>query len=254
MTFTAFLKKELMEIFRTSKIIILPVLFVFFGILSPLSAKYMNLILSLAGEQQGISIKLPDPTFVQSYEQLFKNLYFIMIIVCILVFAGTVSEEKSKGTALLVLTKCLSRNGFILGKLTAAIMLFTFSYAASALICIYYTSLLFHEAINSGVLAGIAMYWLFGLLMISFTLLSSLICRTLTTSAVASFAFYIAVSAFAAAPYVGEYTPGALQGLSVKLAEGLAVPGDSLVPVAVTAGMTVLLMIVSLLTFKKQEL
>ena len=254
MTFAAFLKKELMEITRTSKIIILPVLFLFFGILSPLTAKYMNQILSIAGKQQGITIQLPDPTFVQSYEQFFKNIYFMMIIVCVLVFAGTISEEKSKGTILLVMTKCLSRNGFIIGKLTAAILLFTFSYAVSAGACLYYTSLLFPEFVNAGIWTGLALFWFFGLLMLTLTLLSSLLSRSLTTSAVVSFICYAAVSAFAALPYVGEYSPGALQGMSVKLAEGLAVPGDSFTAAAVTLGLAAICVLISLLAFKRQEL
>ena len=254
MTFAAFLRKELMEIMKTSKIIILPALFLFFGILSPLSARYMNDIMSLVGEQQGISIKLPDPTFVVAYEQFFKNIYFMMIIVTILIFAGTVSEEKMKGTIVLVLTKCLSRNGFIIGKLLAAILLFTFSYVVGTIICVYYTSLLFPEFINTGIWVGLAVFWLFGILMLTLTLLTSLLCRSMTTSAVAAFTGYVVVSAIAALPYAGRYSPGALQGLSSELASGSKVPVDALIPAAVTFSLAVALVITAILTFKKQEL
>lgn len=254
MTFIAFLRKELMEILKTSKIIILPALFLFFGILSPLTARYMNEIMSLVGEQQGISIKLPDPTFIMAYEQFFKNIYFMMIIVSILVFAGTVSEEKTKGTIVLVLTKCLSRNGFIAGKLVAAILFFTFSYTVGAAICVYYTSLLFSEFINAGVLTGLAMFWLFGLFMLTITLLASLLCKTMTMSAVAAFSGYVIISAVSALPYVGRYTPGALQALSTELASGSKVPWDALVPSAVTFVLAAMLAITALLAFKQQEI
>lgn len=254
MTFTAFLKKELMEIIKTSKIIILPALFLFFGILSPLSARYMNEILSLVGGQQGISIKLPDPTFVDAYGQFFKNIYFMMIIITILVFAGTVAEEKMKGTIVLVLTKCLSRNSFIIGKLVAAILLFTFSYGVASAICVYYTSLLFPEFINAGVFTGLVMFWLFGLLILAITLLASLLCKSMTTSAVVAFSGYVIISAAAVLPFVGKYTPGYLQGLSTELASGLKVPGDALIPAAVTLALAILLAVSSLVTFKKQEL
>lgn len=254
MTFIAFLKKEILEIIRTSKIIILPALFLFFGILSPLSARYMNNILSFVGKEQGISITLPDPTFVDSYGQFFKNIYFMMIIVTILIFSGTVSEEKMKGTIVLVLTKCLSRNGFIIGKLMSAILLFTCSYAFGTAICVYYTSLLFPEFINPGIWAGLFMFWIFGILMLTMTILASLLCKSMTTSAVAAFSGYVAISAITSLPYVGKYSPGVLQGLSPELAAGLIVPGDALIPAAVTFLLAAVLVITALWNFKKQEL
>lgn len=254
MTFKAFFKKELMEIMRTSKIIILPALFLFFGVMSPLAARYMNEILSLVGEQQGVSIRFPDPTYVEAYAEFFKNLYFMMIIVTILVFAGTVAEEKTKGTIVLVMTKSLSRNGFIMGKLTAAILLFTFSYVLGTAICMYYTSLLFAEFINPGILAGTAVFWLFGLLMLTLTLLTSLLCRSMSTSAVFAFAGYLLVSAIASLPYIGRYSPGALQGLSSELASGSGLPGDALAPATVTFILAAALTVSALFIFRKQEL
>lgn len=250
----AFLKKEAMELVRTSKAIILPALFLFFGILSPLTAKYMNTILSMAGGQQGLEIKFPDPTLVQSYQQFFKNLYFMMIVVTILVFAGTVSEEKSRGTAALVLTKCLSRVGFISSKLIASIMLFTVSYALSAAVCIYYTYLLFGSFSYPGIFTSLLLYWIFGLVMLSFALLASTLSKSITVSVVCCFVGYAAVSALAAIPRIGMYTPGTLQALSVEIAMGAKSPADALIPVCVSMLLALAAVLWSVHVFKKQEL
>lgn len=254
MSFMAFLKKEIMEILKTTKIIILPALFLFFGILSPLSAKYMNRILLMAAEQQGIKIQLPDLTFIQSYEQFFKNLYFMMIVVTILVFAGAIAEEKSKGTAILVLTKCLSRTGFIAGKLIAAVSLFTLSYAVSTAICVYYTALLFPEYMNTGVLGALLLFWIFGILMITLTLLSSLLCKSLTAAAVGGFISYAVVSAIAALPQIGKYTPGALQTLSVELSRGDKTFTDAVPAAVIAIVISAAAVITGLLVFNKQEI
>ncbi len=254
MSFTAFLKKEMMEIFKTTRIIILPALFLFFAVLSPLSAKYMNSILSMVGEQQGVVIQLPEPTFVQSYEQFYKNLYFMMIVVVILVFSGSISEEKSKGMAILVLTKGLSRVGFIACKLIASASLFTLSYAVSAAICVYYTALLFPEFINGGVLASFLLFWLFGIVMLALTLLSSILCKSLTSASVGGFTAFAAISAVGALPKIGRYTPGALQTLSVELARGDKAIGNAVPAMVVAIALIVAAIAAGMLIFNKQEL
>lgn len=254
MSFLVFIKKEIMEACKTPKLVILGALFLFFGIMSPLTAKYMNEILAMVGEQQGISIVLPDPTYIQSYEQFFKNIYFMMTIVIILVFAGTVAEEKSRGTAVLVLTKCLSRTGFIMGKLIAAVLVFTFTYAVATAICVYYTSLMFPQYINPSIAVALLLYWLFGCLMISLTLLVSILSKSMTTAAVSGFICYAIISALSAIPYVGKYTPGILQGLSTELSYGLKTPGDAFMPALITVITGVAAVTAGLIAFRKQEL
>jgi len=254
MSFKAFLKKEIMEIFKTSKIIVIPSLFLFFGIMSPLSARYTNQILALVGEQQGIKIILPDPTYIQAYEQLFKNIFFILIIAAIMVFAGSIADEKSKGTAVLVLTKNLSRTGFILSKLLAAVLLFSVSYALCIAAFIYYTFLLFHEFANPGTLIAILSFWVFGIFIISLTFLASILGKSYTAAVVGGFMGYVGFSAIAALPYIGRYSPGILQGLSVELARNTKPLGDAVLPFAVALVMAILAIVLGLAAFKKQEI
>ena len=254
MSFLVFIKKEIMEAYKTPKVIILGALFLLFGIMSPLTAKYMNEILAMVGEQEGINIVLPDPTYIQSYEQFFKNIYFMMTIVIILVFAGTVAEEKSRGTAVLVLTKCLSRSGFVMGKLIAALLVFTFTYAASTAICVYYTSLMFPQYINSSIGSALLLYWIFGCLMIALTLLVSILSKSMTIAAVTGFICYVIISAISAIPYVGKYTPGILQGLSTELSYGIKTPGEAIIPALITVATGVIAVTAGLIAFRKQEL
>lgn len=254
MSFKAFLKKEIYEILKTVKIIVLPVLFLFFGILSPLSAKYMNQVLAMAGEQQGIKIILPDPTYIQSYEQLFKNIYFMMIVVIILVFAGSIAEEKIKGTAILALTKNLSRTGFVLGKVIAAALLFTFSYIVGVAVFLYYTSLLFPVFISSGAWIALLCFWVFGIFIISLTFLSSIIGKSFTSAAVGGFIGYAGISAFAAMPYAGKFSPGILQTLSVELVMDMKTPADAAIPLVIAFALAIAAVAGGIIIFRKQEL
>ena len=254
MTFAAFLKKEVTEAYKTPKGIIIGIIFLFFGILSPLTAKYMNEIIAIAGQQQGMDIKLPPSTYLQAYEQFFKNIYFMMTIVTILAFAGAVAEEKTRGTVVLVLTKCLSKQAFILGKLIAAVLIFSISYIAATAICIFYTALLFPEYMNSGIIYALLLYWLFGCLMITLTLLVSILSKSMTVAAVSGFACYALISAIGAIPYIGKYTPGILQSLSWELAHNTKTSSDALIPVLITLTSAIAAVIAGLILFRKQEL
>jgi len=90
------LKKEVMEIFRTSKIYVLPAVFLFIAITSPLMAKYMptliNSILEYSGQQMQISI--PTPTYIDAMVASFvmasviSKTYMMSAVISVLTFVG----------------------------------------------------------------------------------------------------------------------------------------------------------------------
>ena len=124
--YLAFVKKELLEQVRTCKLLILLLVFLYFGMLSPLMAKLMPEILSQM-PMDGITITIPDPTAIDSYSQFFKNLTQMGLIVLVLLFSGTLTTELSKGTLINVLTKGVTRYAVILAKYTVALVLWSFA-------------------------------------------------------------------------------------------------------------------------------
>ncbi|MGE0556536.1 MAG: ABC transporter permease subunit, partial [Gemmatimonadales bacterium] len=133
----AFLAKERNEIFRTWKIWVIPGMLLFFGITSPLVALVApKLIGSLAGSQPGVVIQLPDPTGLDGYAQFLKNLSQIVVIAVIIAGAGVVSSERSSGTAILVLTKPLSRAAFVGAKLISFLGLILVPTVVAAIVCV----------------------------------------------------------------------------------------------------------------------
>ena len=65
--FTPLLKKELKEQLRTYRLLIITVVFLLFGLSTPLLLKYMPKLLELAGED--IVINMPPPTALQALEE-----------------------------------------------------------------------------------------------------------------------------------------------------------------------------------------
>jgi ABC-2 type transport system permease protein len=247
----AFLKKELVEILKTPKIIILPSIFLFIGLVSALTGRYMN---ELIASMSDLNIQLPEPVYLDSYAQLFKNLSMMGVIVVILTFMGIVVDEKVKGSAILVLTKSVSRTQFILSKLAASVLLFTVSYLLAVLGCVYYTYVLFPQFSNEYLPITLALFWIYGLFIIAATILASTISKSHTMAAVLGFLSYALVSALAAFPKIGTFSPGALPSLGLGLLSGTMKLSDMTGAVLVTLGAFIAIIAASIALFKRQEL
>lgn len=117
--FTAFVRKEAAELLRTWRIFVLPGIVLFFAISGPLLAKFTPEILqAVAGMSSEAIAKLLGgvPSFYDSYTQWIKNLSQIVFFAIIIIYAGLISSERKSGTAILVLTKPVSRQAFVLAK------------------------------------------------------------------------------------------------------------------------------------------
>lgn len=107
----ALMRKEYMEATRTGKIMIIILLFVLFGIMSPAVAKltpWMMKMLSDSMAESGLIVTNVQVDALTSWTQFFKNIP-IALIAFVLIFSDIFTKEYKSGTLLLVLTKGLSR-------------------------------------------------------------------------------------------------------------------------------------------------
>ncbi|MGM0125190.1 hypothetical protein IGI37_002588 [Enterococcus sp. AZ194] len=161
-----FLKKELTEGIKTYKLPILACIFFIFGILSPMTAKFLPTLLpSLLGDD--LNLELPEPSSLDSWTQYFKNMNQLGLIVVVLIFSGILSTELEKGTLVNLLTKGLSRTTVIFAKYSAMIFGWTLSLLVSFLVTWGYTAYYFSDAKSQHLFAGIFPLWLFGCLILS---------------------------------------------------------------------------------------
>jgi ABC-2 type transport system permease protein len=118
-SFSTFVRKEAVEILKTWRIWVLPGIALFFAASGPLMAKWTPEILTAATGAQGEALmKLLGglPTYIDSYGQWIKNLSQIVFFAILIIYGGLVSSERRSGTAVLVLTKPLSRASFVVAK------------------------------------------------------------------------------------------------------------------------------------------
>ncbi|MDD4029162.1 MAG: ABC transporter permease [Caldisericia bacterium] len=246
-----FLRKEVLEILKTPKWIVLTAVFIVFGIMSPIAAKYMNELIAGIG---GLELNLPEPTYIDAYIQFFKNMYGLSIFVVIMTFMSMVVEEKVRGTALLVLTKGLSRTSFLLCKFFAASFFFSVVYALSMGVFLYYTFLLFPDHSMQNVGGSLFLFWLYGVCLIASTLLCSTLSKSHTIAAVSSFAFFMILSLSHLIPRIGHYLPGSYQTMGVEIMTGVKGVASLVVPISFAVVFISVTLFVAVLLFRQQEL
>ena len=121
----AFAKKELMENWRTGKIITLSALTVTFGIMNPLLAKltpYLVQTMSTTLAESGISVQKITVDATTSWTQFYKNIPMLLIFF-LLLFSGILTSEYQNGTIINLLTKGMKRWKIFLSKWIMGILL-----------------------------------------------------------------------------------------------------------------------------------
>jgi ABC-2 type transport system permease protein len=252
--FRVLLGKEIAEQVRTLRLVVLAIVFASFGILSPVTARYLpDIINSLGSDQLGIVITLPTPTVVDAVDQLLKNVAQFGILAGILLAMGTVANEKDRGTAAFVLSKPASRAAFLGAKLAAIALDLFLAVAAAGITGYGYTAYLFRAPPADGYAAMCLLLWLSLVVYAALTFLGSTLTRSAAAGAGIGFAFLVVTGIVGAVPTIGRFMPGALTGPARAFGLG-ADPGDVLGPVIANVGLVVVLAVASWVAFRHQEL
>ncbi len=252
--FATLLRKELLEQWRTRRIVIVAVVFLLFGIASPLIAKFTPEILrSIGTGVPGAVIQLPPPTTADAVAQLAKNVGQLGVVVAILLAMGAVAAEKERGTAAFVLTLPAGRGAFLGAKLLAIAVTLAVAVVLAAAGDWLYTAILFEPLGLPGFVLLAFLLWLQMLAFAAITFLASTVSGSQLVAGGVGFVVFVAVSVLAAFPVIGDWTPLALSTAAVHVA--LGEPSDVLVP-AVVASIAIVggCAVASWASFRRQEL
>lgn len=252
MTFFVALRKELLEQWRTYRLLVVAVVLLVFGLLSPLTAKFMPEMFKMLPQGEQFAALIPPPTAADAVGQYVKNSTQFAVILALLVTMGAVAVEKDKGTAALMLVKPLSRLSFLLAKFVALGVTFAVGIALAALACYYYTLLLFAALDVPAWLALNGLLLVFVLVYVALTLLSSTVSRSQVVAGGLGFGWILLLSLVGAIPQVGDVMPGALVSWGSRLVLGDA---ETAWPaLAVSVGLIVAALAGAWIIFRRQEL
>jgi ABC-2 type transport system permease protein len=248
----SFFRKELKEILRTSRLIVVFAVFIFFSIFSAIGARYINEIIASMGG--GIKIEFPDPTYIDSWAQFFKNVTSICLIVFLLIMTGTVVSEKTKGSIMLVLSKNVTRSDFILSKTVSGMLLFTAAYAVSAGVCAYYTYLLFGSYSNDRLIYALFLLWLLGLFLTALGIYISTVAKSATSAAILGFAAYAVLNIPTILPEAVKYTPAGISSLGAELLKGTVSVEGTIITLVMTVFLTIVFTLMAISRLQNQEI
>jgi ABC-2 type transport system permease protein len=218
--FAAFAGKEAREILRTWRIWVLPGILLFFAMTGPVLAKLTpQLVGALAGDQlKGLLI--PTPTYHDAYTQWIKNLSQIALFALIIVYASIISSERKSGTAVLVLTKPVSRTAFVIAKAVVHSAFRAVLVVAGTLVTWGVTAAVFGQAPGSALWSSSLVWLVFGVLFIALMTLLSVLIGSAAGAAGAGLGAYALVSIAAIWKPLGTYSPAALATMPSSLAAG----------------------------------
>ncbi len=217
MIFLTALRKELFESVRRERLLIVLSVFLVFGLTSPLLAKYTPEILKLVPQTEAIALVIPEPTLMDSVTQFVKNLNQFGFLLAILLTMGSVSQEKEKGTASMVLVKPLPRGMFLFSKFIAISLVFLVSILLAGLGANYYSNLLFTSSSLTAWLWMSFLLWLIMIVYVALTLLFSTLFRSQPAAAGVSFVAMIIFSLLGSLPNIGKFLPNTLTSWSLSL-------------------------------------
>jgi ABC-2 type transport system permease protein len=166
--------KEFRESWRSFKLLWMPLLFLFLGVSDPLSNYYMEDLLAAVGNMpEGFQIVLPDMQATDLLLASINQFQLIGVIVLIAVFIGTISRERSNGTATLVYVRPVAPASIYMSKWMNASLVALWSAVWGFAGSIYYTSILYGSIPLLTALVTIATYALWLLFVMALTVTMS---------------------------------------------------------------------------------
>ena len=250
--FAVFARKEAREILRTWRIWVLPGILLFFALTGPVLARFTPEIVGAVAGDQLKGFKIPTPTYQDSYAQWIKNLSQIGLFALIIIYGSIISSERRSGTAVLVLTKPVSRTAFVIAKAAVHSAFLAILVVAGTLVTWGLTAAVFTKAPGSALWSSALVWLVFGVLFITLMTLLSVLIGSAAGAAGAGLGTYALVSIAAVWKPLGTYSPAALATQPASLAAGKDVA--VLWPVLTSLLLSAVFVALATLAFRRRDL
>lgn len=251
--YIAFTKKEFMESIRTYKLLIMLLVFLLFGMLSPLAAKLTPKLLETLMTDE-IQIIIPEPTAIDSWAQFFKNVSQMGIIVLVILFSGMMANEFNHGTLINVLTKGLRRSTVILSKFTMASVIWSISYFLCFSVCYAYTAYFWGGNGMTNLLFSVICLWQFGILLLAVMILGGVLFKNSYGCLLFAGGFTAILFLANIVPKFQKYNPVALAASNMSLLAGDTLPEDLTASLIISIVIVILFIVTAIRVFNKKQI
>lgn len=251
----AFTKKELLEQYRTGKLMFLAILFCLFGIMNPAIAKLLPWMMEIMSEQlaqNGMSVSTVEVDAMTSWVQFFKNMP-IALIVFIIMFSGILTAEYQKGTLINIITKGMKRWKILVSKLGVLTLFWTLGCLISFGITFGYNTYFWDNDTVQNIYFAVFCFYLFGLWLLSVLLLASAFFHSASAVTLTVGVAFLAAYLPGLIPAVNKYSPACLLE-PTSLLTGAKSIGNYEIALIITTVLIILGIVFTVMVFNKKNM
>ena len=252
---TAFIKKECMELTRTGKLLILSIIFIFFGILNPAMAKLTPWLYEMLSEtfaDQGLIVGEVTVNALTSWTQYFKNFSMIMIVI-VLLSSAAFTNEYQKGTLVQVVTKGLSRRKIYFSKLLTGYAVWTAMFLIYTGITLGYTVYFWGNDGVSNLFYAILFPWIFGMMIMSVLTMFGAFASNSGQVLLGTGGIFFICIILGYVPKLSKYLPTRLMD-GLEICNGTSQVSDFITALIISLTVMVISVIIGMVTFDKRKL
>ena len=209
---------EWLRMIRTKRWIAIAAVFLFFGIIGPLTARYMSEIIEQFGE--GIEITVPDPTPADGIMQYSGNVQQLGLLVLIMIAAGALTIESRYEMAVFLRTRVPDPFRLLIPRYVMVAATGVIAYVAGALLAWYETAILIGAPDTTAMIVGIlygSAYLLFAVAVVG---LAGALLKNVVPTVIAALAILLLLPLIGLIPQVAEWLPSHLVGALDALVRG----------------------------------
>jgi ABC-2 type transport system permease protein len=243
---------EVLRLVRTRRAVALGGVYVFFGLVGPLLARYMDrLLANVAGDVQ---ITVPPPTPAAGIAQFSSNAQQIGLLVVLVVAAGALAFDAKPEIGAFFRTRVTGVGSLLFPRFTVAFAAAGTAFTLGALAAWYQTAVLIGAPPAAGMLAGIA----YGIVYLGFavavTAMATAMTRTTLTAVAVSIGTLLALPLAGLLPHVAQWLPSHLVGALDALAAGATPATDYLRATAVAVAASAALLASAARLLQRREI
>lgn len=249
-------KKEMVEFWRNKKWIWFPLVMILLAIMDPISNYYLpQIIEATGGLPEGTTIELPDYTPPEVIMMSLGQFSSLGVLVIVLMSMGTIASERKSGVSELILVKPVAYRNYITAKWAALLVLVWGSLLIGILASWYYITILYGDLALGSLLLVVLFYGLWLTLVVTVSIFYNTLFKSV---GVVGFLSILTIMLVGLVTRIfGRFLSWSPIHLSDHIFDMLMMDhmsSELFATALVTLAMTIVLLILSIFTFKTKEM
>lgn len=241
---------ELLRLWRTGRIWIIVGVYVLFGVIGPLGARYLPEILERLGG--GMEVVVPEPTALDGMGQFASNAGQLGLLAVLAVAAAALAFDTRPEWSAFLRTRTGSVRALIVPRVVASAAAATVGLAIGSVVAAVLTGILIAPVALGDLVGGVLFGALYLLFAVAVVAVAASIARQTTSVVLLAATALLVLPILQLLPPVEDWVPSRLLGGTTALMAG-ASPGDLLPAVLVTVVLVPVLLLVAERRLERRE-